>query len=447
MPRATTFASNSARGEGLFSVGAGAPTWINTLTTSTNPYNEGLASTIDSLGNVYVVGFTATGSGSITNGYGFITQYNKSGAVQWSQKISNGNQSVCVDVATDSLNNVYVVGTYGSSTSIGFIAKFNSSGVWQWQNTLSTSGTSSHAYCLTVDSSNNVYVGGGGQWGGSYGGYVAQISGATGTMNWHADSDWPPAALCNYGGKIYAAGIADESSELLLYSLTSAGAVNWVSAFDFQSNYSANGYYNFPYGNTSLTPPQVTNIRASVSSYGKLYVALGIGVGCFDVSSGSLTWFKTVSNTSVYGVAADSAGSVYYTGVFNGSSMTLGKINLSGSPVWSNHVSSLTSGVSMSGWGVYTDGNYVVATGQYVNSSSIPEVFSGKFPLDGSKTFLSILGFSYLSSSVTVSGLSPATEGSSEYSISNATTGSASYYSTGTNTSSSISFTSSTQSI
>ena len=452
MPRATTFASNSARGEGLFMGSVGGPTWVNTLVTATNPYNKGIKTTIDSSGNVYVVGFAATATTTITGGYGFITKYDLNGALQWSRQIGSGSQSVCVDVATDSSNNVYVVGSYsGTSYQAGFVAKFNTSGTWQWQNIVSSSIYNQHIFAITIDSLNNVYIGGGT----TDNGFVAQIS-TSGTMNWHSDSSYPPATLCNYGGNIFAASIADEESELMLYSLTSAGIKNWVIAFDFyNSNYSASGYYNFPYGNTSLSSPaNIVNLRSSTSAYGKIYIALGMGLGCFDASSGSITWFKKLGNlsnyASIYDVSADSIGNVYFTGTYNGTSGTeiIGRVTSSGTPFWANTISSLTSGTNVTGYGIYTDGNYVVTTGNYTNSSYVPEVFSGKFPLDGSKTFSNVLNFSSSTLAITATGISPyTTEGGYEYDIVNATTGSASYYTVGTDTSSSITFTSTTKSI
>lgn len=63
--------------------------------------------------------------------YGYVVQYDSSGALQWQRRISNVQLK---DNVTDSSGNVYVLGV--TTSNLLFIAKYNSSGVLQWQNVL-----------------------------------------------------------------------------------------------------------------------------------------------------------------------------------------------------------------------------------------------------------------------------------------------------------------------
>ena len=63
--------------------------------------------------------------------YGYVVQYDSSGALQWQRRITNVQLK---DNVTDSTGNVYVLGV--TTSNLLFIAKYNSSGVLQWQNVL-----------------------------------------------------------------------------------------------------------------------------------------------------------------------------------------------------------------------------------------------------------------------------------------------------------------------
>jgi hypothetical protein len=111
----------------------------------------------DSLGNVYVGGWTST-SGFVDF---LIAKYNTNGTLQWQRTLgklystSNG-----LGVVLDSFGNIYVT---GATTGIGagdydmLIVKYNTSGTLQWQRTLGGTG-GNYGEGITVDSSSNLYV-------------------------------------------------------------------------------------------------------------------------------------------------------------------------------------------------------------------------------------------------------------------------------------------------
>jgi hypothetical protein len=100
----------------------------------------------------------------------FVAKYDSSGTRVWVAQLgASGQSTVAYGVATDSSNNIYVVGqTDGDldgNTLIGtvdfFIAKFNSSGARQWTKTLGdASPSTTSATAVAVDSSGNPYVAG-----------------------------------------------------------------------------------------------------------------------------------------------------------------------------------------------------------------------------------------------------------------------------------------------
>jgi hypothetical protein len=131
-------------------------------------YDDSYAVAVDGSGNLYISGatygdFEGTNAGETD---AFVTKFNSSGVVQWTQQIGSSSYDESYSVAVDGSGNVYISGsTYGtlSGTSAGFydafLAKFNSSGVVQWTEQLGTAGTDM-SYAMAVDSSGNACISG-----------------------------------------------------------------------------------------------------------------------------------------------------------------------------------------------------------------------------------------------------------------------------------------------
>jgi hypothetical protein len=150
--------------------------------------NSGYSIASDSLNNVYVTGFynnyitlynvngnngaTLINSGDRDT---FIAKYSDTGYVQWATRIAGSTADTGNGIATDSLNNVYVTGQYGStslalyningtSTTLSnsglsdvFIAKYSDTGYVKWANRIAGS-SGDIGRSIAIDKTNNVYV-------------------------------------------------------------------------------------------------------------------------------------------------------------------------------------------------------------------------------------------------------------------------------------------------
>jgi hypothetical protein len=117
---------------------------------------------LDSSGNIYVnIVTTVTYSGDRA---GFI-KFDSSGNVLLERRLATGGNSYYggFGICLDSSNNIYITSGYNNSSYVnGFLSKFDSSGTYLWSYYIATASPShTIANCLSVDSSNNIYVGGG----------------------------------------------------------------------------------------------------------------------------------------------------------------------------------------------------------------------------------------------------------------------------------------------
>lgn len=153
----------------------GAWQWLRTDTPPTN-FNQAQKVKVDSKGNVYVTGTAGKGMfGSRPfNTQGGFAQYvaklNTNGAWQWTATNGGKPSSYGYDLSLDSNGNVYVVGsapaeTYGSQTFFSnggndaFIGKLSSGGGWQWVRNFGGKGLDA-AEAISTDSQGNVFVAG-----------------------------------------------------------------------------------------------------------------------------------------------------------------------------------------------------------------------------------------------------------------------------------------------
>lgn len=130
----------------------GSHHWTRLLGTSgvTEPTPEDFGSfgqnaAVDKDGNVFVTGYTVGGIDGIPGAGGkdaFLVKFNSSGAKQWTRLLSTASDDVGTSVAVDSLGNIYMTGWTGNPGSEDiFLAKYNPSGNPQWMEKLGTSDT------------------------------------------------------------------------------------------------------------------------------------------------------------------------------------------------------------------------------------------------------------------------------------------------------------------
>ena len=163
----------------------GVPQWGRSLDGSDDDNVRNIA--CDSLDNVYVCGFTADNFQNSLAGYfdeekpnmgwgSFVFKYDTNGTPQWGRWLDSPANEYGMNLATDTSNNVYVVGTgYGDfqsslatyfnesipdsgNSSAGFIVKFNSSGVPQWGRWVDSSFNNDEVFGIAVDAQENVYI-------------------------------------------------------------------------------------------------------------------------------------------------------------------------------------------------------------------------------------------------------------------------------------------------
>lgn len=109
---------------------------------------------LDSSDNIYI-------SGTIIDGgkfYSIVAKYNSSGTLQWQNKFgSASNDQYGNSIATDASGNVIVCGfTNSTGTAEFLIYKLNSSGTLQWQKTFGD--VYDQGYGVATDSSDNIYI-------------------------------------------------------------------------------------------------------------------------------------------------------------------------------------------------------------------------------------------------------------------------------------------------
>ncbi|MFX1572838.1 MAG: SBBP repeat-containing protein [Promethearchaeota archaeon] len=120
---------------------------------------EGESVELDSLNNVYVTGHNGSGD---TNNDIILIKFDNTGTFQWNFTWSNDYFERGMDLALDSLDNIYVSGRTGSlipDTQNMVLIKFNNSGQQLWNRTWGGSGQD-YGTSIEIDSSDNVIIGG-----------------------------------------------------------------------------------------------------------------------------------------------------------------------------------------------------------------------------------------------------------------------------------------------
>ncbi len=145
----------------------GDSVWVRRFDTpGVGTLDEGNDLAIDTLGNVYVTGWSLSNSTSTHHNY-VTLKYSSAGAQLWVANYNGpGNQNDDARaIAVDGRGNVYVTGSSGDSANISDYAtvKYNASGIQQWAARykgpgIPLSAANDLAYSVAVDGSGNVYV-------------------------------------------------------------------------------------------------------------------------------------------------------------------------------------------------------------------------------------------------------------------------------------------------
>jgi hypothetical protein len=376
------------------------PNWIGLLgdTTSDVPY----AIAVDSAKNVYL------GGGSNISGINQwqIAKYNLAGVLQWQKNINSaaGTATYIVSLAVDSANNVYAFGGTGDDVPSNAlqIIKLDTSGTILWQRQLGTHFRDLGG--ISLDSSNNVYICGGGNTSGTSNTQVAKYD-SSGAIQWQRslDAGNPSCVGVDGSGNVYVGGYQNVGSPAFNYFIAkynTSGTLQW-------SRQLGNGGTN------------VCNAMA-VDSSGNVYVNGYIDGASADYliakynTSGTIQWQVKLSETEAnYGtsIAVDSSGNVYPNGQTNVSSISyfgMAKYNSSGVLQWQRKIGN--GSAAFTGRGIVFDSSdtmYVCGTAG-VGSGSNDFMFA-KLPNDGSLTGTYTVGGASITYSTSSSTSSTAT--------------------------------------
>ena len=150
-----------------YETSSGFTTWF-TQQLGTDEDDSGYGVTVDSANNIYVSGYTKGHLDNNTNSGNkdiFLVKYNSSGSKQWTQLLGTIDDDYGYAVTVDSSNNIYVggytAGGLDNYTSAGnkdiVLVKYNSSGTKQWSQQLG-SNKAETVSGISVDTDNNTYL-------------------------------------------------------------------------------------------------------------------------------------------------------------------------------------------------------------------------------------------------------------------------------------------------
>jgi hypothetical protein len=133
----------------------------------TPSYDTPRDAVVDSLGNLYVTGFTGANLGGPSAGSydAFLTKYDSLGNQIWTRQFGSPVEDYARGVATDGLGNIYVAGVtagslfapYGGGSADIFLAKYDQNGNSLWARQVSAPSYDL-AYDVAADATGNVYL-------------------------------------------------------------------------------------------------------------------------------------------------------------------------------------------------------------------------------------------------------------------------------------------------
>jgi chitodextrinase len=349
--------------------------------------------TVDTLGNLDVVGFVGLGAaGQVANVGGadlalngtsdmFIAQYSAAtGAHQWSERFGGEFTDQAQAVATDANGNLYVTGMFAGTVNFGggnlsvpftsdldiFILKLNKTGAYTWAKHFPNNGNDM-GYGIAVDAQANVIVGG--TFSNSIN-FSGNPLGGAGTLT-------SPNAM----------------TDSLLAKFTTDGTYVWS-----RQNTGPNGNEDITdVAVDSAGNPVVVAHVGSAADFGTGSLPANGGadalVAKYSAANGSALWvdrFNGNANDYASDVAIDGSDNVYIAGDFYSSSFVIGsttlsspvanedayiaKLNSSGTPQWARQYNGvLNSGASANLNSVAVSAGSPVAAGY----------FRGTVPMEG----------------------------------------------------------------
>jgi uncharacterized delta-60 repeat protein len=279
-------------------------------------YDIGLGMVVDSLDNLYIAGYTHSfGAGGADM---VLLKYNKNGIQQWNYTWGGNSTDSGHGVTVDSSGNIYLVGatfSFGAGDFDIVLVKYDENGVQQWNRTWGGENRD-YGHGVVVDSSDNVFIAGY-TW--SFGAGSADVVlvkyDGNGIQQWNRT--WGGEDL-DYG---YGVAIDSLDNVYIIGGTESFGAGDYDMAL---IKYNENGtqQWNHTWGGTDdeggygVTVDSLDNVYITGSTYsfgaGESDMAL-VKYDGNGVQRGSHTW-GGVDWDGGSQVAVDSSDNVYLTG-------------------------------------------------------------------------------------------------------------------------------------
>jgi hypothetical protein len=145
---------------------SGTLQWTQQFGTGADDRSRGVSA--DGLGNIYVSGWTLGNlEGSNAGDWdAFVSKYDAGGTLQWTQQVGTSSLDLSYDVSADGQGSVYISGsTKGDLEGVNagnhdaFISKYDAGGILQWTRQIGTS-SDDRAYSVSADGLGNVYLSG-----------------------------------------------------------------------------------------------------------------------------------------------------------------------------------------------------------------------------------------------------------------------------------------------
>jgi hypothetical protein len=354
--------------------------WFNTWSLdqqNCRDYGERVA--VDTEENIYVVGKSYNSSLHIWKA--FILKFNSQGNQIWSRNWSGEGGAKCLDIVTDSSNNLYVTGELmiGGNYHINTLG-FNSIGDLKWNSTWGGQMTST-GYGISLGLDNYIYVTGNNLT--SYGNDIVLLKYNRDNGNLEDSRVYKTSGISSLGrdiaidslNNIYIIGTNDSQGnfDIILLKYNQTLDLNWTRI------------WNNPFGGTS----EDRGSGIAIDSKNNIYIVGSNGTGSdsdfvvlkYNIT-GDIQWQKILSYSNWLDggndIDIDLQDYIYILGGAQETELVLIKYNSSGEQIWNttwSYDEDIGRGL------VITNSSKIIITGDtdFTGSSMKPDMFIGKY--------------------------------------------------------------------
>jgi len=306
----------------------GTSIWSNIYDYNAAANDFGYDVAVDSSDNIYVVGYVY----SVNNKWDiFLRKYDAAGNIQWTRFYNRqrGSEDNAMDVAVDTLNNIYVIGTVETTNRNDdiWLAKYDSAGNNIWSKTIDGGiNEDDEGIGIDVDSAGNIYISANVSTNiaDPWRDYIMVAKYDTdGNEIW---KDITGSTNENGAGKI----VVDNAGNIYVTGSILEDEINfdiniWIRKYDNAGN----EVWTKTYDNTSQADSMDYGRGICVDNKGYLYVIgheeqsgenANIWIRKIEVTNGNTIWTRTYNNVSIngddigFGIDVDSANNVIGAG-------------------------------------------------------------------------------------------------------------------------------------